>query len=153
MDYCCISVEQVYGESNPKIPEGYKQIDFRPYKKGDTILTESISSKGNGVALVVEHSTSSYCRPYIILEKLPPKPKPEVIESSVSHAYEVTKTEFKTVGEVYNKDVTIPTGFKFKTFRPPAWGDWYIATWCEAVYANATPIHGDDQPRIILEKL
>ena len=143
MDNCCISVEQVYEKPNPKIPEGYRKLDFRPYKKGDTVLTTSES------AYVV--GGSSYGRPFIILEKLPPKP--EVIDRGKCYTYEVKTYEAKSVGDIYKQDVTIPTGFKFKAFRPPIQGDWFISTWLEAIQARYKPINGEDQPRIILEKV
>jgi hypothetical protein len=139
MDNCCISVAQVYEKPNPKIPEGYRKIDFRPYKKGDTVLTTSES-----VCVV---GGSSYGRPFIILEILPPKP--EVIERA-EYAYTPQPKTIR-LKDIYGVSVQIPTGYKYLAFRPPLSGDYYISVdFC--VEKAVTGSHGKEDPRIIVEK-
>jgi len=144
---CCISICDVYGESNPKIPEGYKKIDFRPYKAGDVVLLTW--SKCAVEVAEGDPSDSSYGRPYIILEKL--LPKPEVIENKY---YRYTpEPKIVTVWDVYHSyAVGIPQKYKYVDFRPPTSGEYYIAVDFTVEKAGVGS-HGKESPRIILEKV
>jgi hypothetical protein len=145
MDHCCISVEQVYGKPNPVIPEGYKKIDFRPFRVGDFVL---LTYAPGVVSKEIEKGENSYGRPYIILEKLPPKP--EVIEQQ----YYTYNPPPKTLGlwHVYaTYTVSIPAGYKFLTFRPPTSGEYFL-TVDFTVEKACEGSHGKDSPRIILLK-
>jgi hypothetical protein len=57
---------QHYGFDWQKAIEGYKWIDFRPYKSGETILTLP------GKVITVDHDGPEYI-PYLILRKKKPR--------------------------------------------------------------------------------
>ena len=140
---CIIEVEQVYGEANPKIPEGYKQIDFRPYKTG-----EFFRLRGGGGAYCAQ-ADDAFGRPYIILEKLPPNP--EVIENKY-YSY-TPDLKIVTVWDVYHSyGIGIPPRYKYVDFRPPTSGEYYIAV-DFTVEKGGAGSHGKESPRIILEKV
>jgi len=139
---CCISICDVYGESNPKIPEGYKQIDFRPYKTG-----EFFRLRGGGGAYCAQ-ADDAFGRPYIILEKLPPKP--EVI-STAEYTY-ISQPRILLLKNIYGSSVQVPIGYKYVAFRPPTQGEYFIAL-DFSVELACNYSHGNEDPRIIVEKV
>jgi hypothetical protein len=62
-DHYTITVKDIYGTDNPKIPDGYEMIDFRPYKQHEEIL-------GVPCTIVLKAYHDGQLRaPFIILRK------------------------------------------------------------------------------------
>lgn len=71
--YCytlTITPEDIYGAEGPRIPEGYKMVDFRPVRKGDMYLpTGTVATR----VFTCEDLIPGPREPRLILEKLPEK--------------------------------------------------------------------------------
>jgi hypothetical protein len=107
-----ISIEDVYGTA-PEIPEGYKVLDFRLPRKG-----EYYAAYNGYWLLAYEDHIMAAALPALILSKLP---DPVVVKMNVENTIKTT------VGDIYDDDVTIPTGYEFVDFRIPKPGELFLS--------------------------
>jgi len=119
-----ITIRDIYGTDTPEIPKGYKAVDFRYPKQGEMYLWSI------GTAMKAGDDHHEKCgSPLIILSKLP---DPVVVKGNVEYEAPVS-----TVTKIYFSDVTIPEGYEFVDFRPPANGETFISCLVDRVLCYA----------------
>lgn len=97
------TIKQVYGVDDPKIPDGFRTVDFRRPKAGEQYL----GTHENVATACRDHTSSSY--PRLILEKLPVRTVP-------------------SIADVYPKGYVVPEDYESLGFRRPYFGEHYLGT-------------------------
>jgi len=130
-----VKIEDIYNAplSEIRIPSGFEIIDFRPPKLGEWFWTNTFYE-------VVAEADFKFFAPRLILKKTN-----EVIDDR--------KPVVITVGDIYEKDVVIPEGWKFKRFGLPVAGDYYLNKTDPRMREYWDKFMGShDSPRIIVTK-